>query len=620
MRPTAHGKGIVRRKAPGKKMYTDFYGFSKEPFDQDSDSRSFFFSRSHRDALKSLAGELAGGRGFILLTGEKGTGKTFFIEKLLQTLDPAIHAVSIDRNPGSFPQLLEAISPGLKLPVRMRDRKALRRYFLSHILREAAQGKKTVAIMDNAQELGEEFLGESARLWRPGVGGLQLVLVGRPEAEDKLNSWPLRHLKKRIILRCRLSPLTGEESLRYIEHRLRHAGGEVSNAFEPEALSLICRYSGGIPQAINNLCTRALKAGDSLSKKPVDSRLVIEILEDSGILALPEPAGPSFVKRLKARLFPRRARKLLFSKTLLDIQKYLYGEVYGFPRNPFDGQPDLGFYFATENCREVWNSTIYAIRQRKGFILLTGESGVGKTTLIALIDLYLSTRGQETVIPLFHPPNGIGDILPALLQSLGLPAIEENSASTLSRVTGELIRRSLRGEVVALLFDEAQDLKKETVEEILVWTGSNPAIRRVLQLIFIGDRKLERRLKSKEWSALNQKFAARSRLRPLTVQESRDYVEHRIHRAGGNALQVLTPKALTLIAYHAKGIPRVLNRVCYEALAVGYSQLKNKVDAECVRNALAKIEREKREKSKKPLNRPPGSKEYLLSAGGTLPR
>jgi type II secretory pathway predicted ATPase ExeA len=578
-------------------MYTGFYGLSEEPFASDFDARFFFSTRNHKNVLNSMVREITGRQGFILLIGEEGTGKTAFIKKLLQTLDPAIRAVSIDRPPQSFPQLMEVILGSLKEPAGERNEKAKPMQFKEPAARGADQNKKLVIITDNVQEMDKEFLQELAMLWSLNAERLQQVLVGRPEVEEKLNSWGVRRIKKEIALRCRLKPLTEEESLHYIEHRLSKAGGRMPETFVPEALSLICRYSGGIPRTINAFCARALWAGYNLSKKPVDSLLVKEILEDSRILAPQELTPTPFVERLKARLFHRRVKKFSFSENLINVQKYLYGEVYGFPRNPFDGQPDLGFYFATENCREVWNSIIYGVRRREGFILLTGESGVGKTTLLALISLYLSTRGKEKLIPIFHSPNRLEEILQTLLRNLGLPAKEENKSSMLSRINEDLIRRSSRGEIIALIFDEAQNLKKEIMEEILLLANFNPAMPKFLQVIFVGDMQFEKKLNTRELSALSQKFAIRSRLLPFTVQESRDYIEHRLHRAGSSASQVLTPKAMTLIAYHCDGIPRVLNRVCFESLSVGYSQMKDKVDSESVREALVKIGSEKQGKS-----------------------
>jgi general secretion pathway protein A len=177
---------------------------------------------------------------------------------------------------------------------------------------------------------------------------------------------------------------------------------------------------------------------------------------------------------------------------------------------------------------------------------------------------------------------------------LGLPVREESRDSMLSRINEELNRRSSRGEIIVLIFDEAQNLRREIVEEILLLADFNPAIPKSLQVIFVGDMQFAKRLNHKELSALNQKFDVRSRLLPFTVQESREYIEHRLYRAGSTASQVLTPKAMTLIAYHCNGIPRVLNRLCYEALSVGYGEMKDKVDSESVRKALIKIRREQR--------------------------
>jgi general secretion pathway protein A len=578
-------KGPPTQRFPGKEMYKEFYGFLAEPFAPEPDPRLFFYTPNYRLVLNSMVREIEERTGFILLTGEKGTGKTTLIRKLLQTLDSRFPALFIDQASHSFANVLAVTGGSPRLPAGEGGLEAEPR-------KGDGQLQKLVVITDDAQELGQDFLEALADFWRSNEASLQQVLVGRPEMEDKLNSWGLRRIKKRISLRCRLTPLTEEESLRYIEHRLREAGGSLSETFVPEALSLICRHSGGIPQTINTYCTCALQAGYHFSRKPVDSWVVNEILKDSRLLPVKELPATPFVERLKARLFPWRVKKFSFSQNLINVQKFLYGEIYGFPRNPFNGRPDVGFYFATENCREVWNSILYGIRQRKGFFLLTGESGVGKTTLLALIFLYLSTRRKEKLIPLFRSPDQKEELLRTLLRNLELPEREETRTSTLSRINEELIRKSSRGEIIILIFDEAQNLKREIVEEILLLADFNPAISKSLQVIFVGDMQFEKRLNEKELSALNQKFDVRCRLLPFTVQESRNYIEHRLHRAGGAASEVLTPKAMTLIAYHCQGIPRALNRLCYEALSAGYGEMKDKVDSESVRKALVKIRRE----------------------------
>ena len=559
-------------------MYEDFYGLAEEPFGLNPDLRFFFSTQNHKDILEFMKYGITERRGFILLTGERGTGKTILIRQLLQTLRPDIKAISIDQPPESFDQLLEVLLRSFKLPFGERNKAALWRQFIEYISPGPGQHENLVIIVDNAQELSKEFMEELRELWNPNPGRLQEVFVARPAIEDKLNSWELRQLKQRMAIRCRLKPLTAGESLRYIEHRINKVGGHIADIFTPEALSLICRYSRGIPRNINSLCTKALWAGYNLSRKPVVPSMVEEILEDSGLL-IPETPAARPAQRVKRGSFAAKP---------LRIQENTYENFYDLQKNPFDSQPDLRFFFTTKNCDEVWNSLIGDIGRRKGFILLTGEDGVGKTTLIALISLYLSTRGQK-VIPIFNSPDNMKEILQTLLRNLGLPEEEESKSTILYRIDKDLIRRSSQGQPITVIFDEAQNLKKEILEEIRLLSNSNPITPKFLQLLFVGDLQFEKNLKSRNLLTLNQRFEARSRLLPLTPEESLQYIEHRLQRAGGTVSRVFTPRAVNLIVVHSGGIPRTLNQVCHETLSVGYSQIKEKVDCENVREALVNL-------------------------------
>jgi type II secretory pathway predicted ATPase ExeA len=460
--------------------------------------------------------------------------------------------------------------------------------FNDYLSRGASQNGNLAIIADDAQDLSKAFLEELRLLWNPHPGRLQEVFVGRPEIEDTLNSWELRQLKQRIAIRCRIKPLTEDESLRYIEHRLNKVGGHIAEIFTPEALSLICRYSGGVPGNINILCTKALWAGYNFSKKTILPSFVEEILEDSGLLIPETHAAPPPVKKVRFRPPAQPVKRASFAAKLLPIQENTFENFYGFKKNPFDSQPDLRFFFATRNSNETWNSLICGIERRKGFILLTGESGVGKTTLIALISLYLSTRGQK-VIPIFNSPDNMEEILQTLLRYLGLPEKEESRSTTLSRIDKDLIKRSSQGETITVIFDEAQNLKREILEEIRLLSNSNPSTPKFLQLLFVGNSQFEKDLRGKKFLILNQRFEVRSSLLPLTPGESLEYIEHRLQRAGSTVSQVFTPRAVNLIAVHSSGIPRTLNQVCYEALSVGYSQMKEKVDCENVREALVNL-------------------------------
>jgi general secretion pathway protein A len=291
-----------------------------------------------------------------------------------------------------------------------------------------------------------------------------------------------------------------------------------------------------------------------------------------------------------------RKKKKLLNPFLCDpklkfvLQENTYESFYTFLKDPFAPHPDPNLFFLTDNCREVWNSVLQGIFEKKGFILLTGENGIGKTTLMALVYLFLATNGRKVkVIPLFDPPNAIEEILRAVLRNLGFPAEEENKSAMLSLLDEDILQRSAQGETVAMIFDEAQNIRKEVLEEIRLFASPHPRRPKFLQEIFVGAPQFEKKLNGKDLLILNQRFEVRCRLRPFTLEESLGYIEHRLNRVGSTTSKVFTPRAVYLIACHAKGIPGTLNRVCQEALSGAYTQMKDKADSANVREALANL-------------------------------
>ena len=297
--------------------------------------------------------------------------------------------------------------------------------------------------------------------------------------------------------------------------------------------------------------------------------------------------------------FFRKKKKLLHPflydpKLNFVLQQNRYESFYGFLKDPFAPHPDPHLFFLTDNCREVWNSVLQGIIERKGFILLTGERGIGKTTLMALIYLYLTTNGRKVkVIPLFDPPNTIEDILRAVLRNLGFVAKEENKSAMLSLLDEDILQRSAQGETLVMIFDEAQKLRKEVLEDIRLFNNPHPNKPKFLQEIFVGAPQFEKNLTGRGLLILNQRFEVRCRLGPYTREESLAYMEHRLNRVGSSTIKVFTPRAVYLIACHAKGIPGTLNRVCREALSVGYTQMKEKADSADVREAIANTGKKK---------------------------
>jgi len=238
-------------------------------------------------------------KGFVSVIGEVGTGKTTLIRHLLSTLDPRIKTVFISQTFLPFEELLKEILSKLELPLGDKSKFFLIHQLNNYLIQRLSRNETLALIIDEAQNLGKEAL-EDVRLLsnleteRSKL--LQIVLVGQPELEEKLNSGDLRQLKQRIGIRRKILPLTGEESGRYIEHRLNKAGSSTQTVFTPEAVSLICGYAKGIPRVINTLCEGSFLTGYALARKPIDKKIVHQVVEDMGILpgwrlATPRP-GP----------------------------------------------------------------------------------------------------------------------------------------------------------------------------------------------------------------------------------------------------------------------------------------------------------------------------------------
>ena len=262
-------------------MFKEFYRFSEDPFTLEPDPRFFFLTESHRKLLFSLMYGITEKKGFTLLLGETGTGKTTLIHHLLSMLGHHIKAIPIFAPPKTFDELLEIILRELKLPLEEGNGKSRLWQLNEYLYQRSAQNETLLIIMDEAQNLSKELLEELRQLCNPDPirpRFLQGFLVGKPGIADKLDSWDLRALKQRIVMKRQLGPLTEEESQRYIEHRLKEVGSSLEAVFTPEAAALICRHSRGIPRVIHMLCYLALSTGYVSSQKRIDAPFIKRIL------------------------------------------------------------------------------------------------------------------------------------------------------------------------------------------------------------------------------------------------------------------------------------------------------------------------------------------------------
>jgi general secretion pathway protein A len=244
-------------------MYTAFYGLREKPFALSPDPKFLFLAESHREALAHLLYGIEQGEGFIAITGEVGTGKTTLCRTLLQRLG-ADTEVAFLFNPKLSPlELLQAIHDELGLSGAGDSWRALGEELNRFLLDKKREGRRVLLIVDEAQNLELETLEQIrllSNLETETSKLIQIVMLGQPELDEKLERPELRQLRQRITVRWRLAPLSAPETAEYVQHRLRIASGAERSIFSAPALRELWRRTGGVPRLVNVLCDRALLA------------------------------------------------------------------------------------------------------------------------------------------------------------------------------------------------------------------------------------------------------------------------------------------------------------------------------------------------------------------------
>lgn len=292
-------------------MYTHFYGFAEEPFRDAPDPRFFFDVPGNERTLNCLRRAAEEKSGWVLLSGEPGSGKTISIRRLLLKLaeKPDVKTVYIFQTRVSFEDLLKAILTGLSLSPTPAADSSLAEHFCRTVSQLLTPPGSLLLFLDEAQDFGVEVLEKIERFFGrefPRPERLQVFLSGQTSLEEKLNSQELRLLKQRIRYRCPVKKLTETEARRYLDHRLHLAGGK-ADIFSPQALSLIIRYGEGVPRTLNILCDNALRIGHQISEPKVSAAVVRKALKE-----MYAPAGREVIGEGPAakKPFPR---KLLYA-------------------------------------------------------------------------------------------------------------------------------------------------------------------------------------------------------------------------------------------------------------------------------------------------------------------
>lgn len=267
-------------------MYTGFFELHHKPFELVPDPDFLYPSVTHKRAISYLDYAIRERLGFILLTGEVGSGKTTLIQTLLKSLDRSVSIARIFNTRVTFEQLLAMINDEFGLSTQGRDKVQLQRDLYEFLIQRFAAGSHAILIIDEAQNLTPELLEDLRMLSNLETGKaklLQIILVGQPELKRVLGRPELRQLQQRISIACHLVPLSCEEVEQYIHHRLERAGKRDCVSFSAEALQRIHGHSRGIPRLINSMCDFLLLAAFVEQSREITAEMVEDVAQDMDI-------------------------------------------------------------------------------------------------------------------------------------------------------------------------------------------------------------------------------------------------------------------------------------------------------------------------------------------------
>ena len=264
----------------------------------------------------------------------------------------------------------------------------------------------------------------------------------------------------------------------------------------------------------------------------------------------------------------------------------MYSRFYGFTTEPFQNTPDLDFLFLSTNHKEALACIEYGIRQRKGFIAITGEAGVGKTIILRSYLTKADAHKQKTIY-ILNPRVSFDSVLTTILKELSAEPVAGPATQKLNQLHEVLIAEYRNDHTVVLIIDEAQNMPIETLESIRLLLNLETAKEKLIQMVLVGQPELDTLLNRYELRQVRERIALRARIAPLTKTESEDYIDHRLSLVRGEPRAVFSKQALDRIVKSANGIPRRLNILCDAVLIAGFEYRQAIISDRIAKEAIA---------------------------------
>lgn len=247
----------------------------------------------------------------------------------------------------------------------------------------------------------------------------------------------------------------------------------------------------------------------------------------------------------------------------------MYEKFYGFSEKPFNTTPDSRFFFPSSKHTEALNSLIYAINERKGFVVITGEIGAGKTTVIRTLLNKLEPNTKTAIITNTHLTQK--ELIAQVLEELEVEHSSGGKQKLLSQLNSYLISQLNQDINVVLIIDEAQNLTPKVLEEVRMLSNLETEKEKLIQIILIGQPQLKQKLENPKLEQFKQRIAVYYHIPSLSREETWGYILHRLNLVSSNGINIFSPKAVDTIYAYSRGIPRLINLVCDSALLSGYA-------------------------------------------------